>query len=340
MIGVYIALGAVGVLAVILLIVILRMSAAQRTSRKAEEKQREEEKAQQEAIKEKLIKLEALAANPAQAKTLDEINKRLESTTNLYGEIRKDLGAMQEAAKGMQDVASTVSSFQDLLLRPKTRGGFGEILLNDLIKDVLPQTAYKFQHRFRDRTAVDAVIKAGEFLIPVDSKFPLDDFQRITDENLDEEQFKSKFKQIMQPRVKEVQKYIKPDEGTLNFALLYIPSEKIYSRLSGIDELMTAFRKVHVFPVSPSTFYQFLETIRLGLRGMEIQENVKKILDTLNRVGKEFEMAKGEWNKVGTHLTNAQTQYDKVSKRLDRISDKIDALEVEREEGQKEIPYE
>ncbi|GEM_PF-1398149 len=340
MIGIYVALGLVAALMVILLTIILKMFHDQKIRRDEEERMRQEEKFVQDSIKEKLIKLETLAENPAQSKTLDEINKRLDSTTKLFGDIRQNLGNMQKAAKGMEDVANTVSSFQDLLLKPKTRGGFGEVLLIDLIKDILPQNTYQFQYRFKDRTAVDVVIKAGDYLIPIDSKFPLDDFQRMLSEELTEDQFKQRFKQIMRPRVREVQKYIKPDEGTLNFALMYIPSEKIYSRLSEIDELMTSFRKIHVFPVSPSTFYQFLETIRLGLRGLEIQENVKKILDTLNRVGKEFELAKVEWNKVGTHLTNAHTQYDKASKRLDRISDKIDALESEREEKQKEIPYE
>jgi DNA recombination protein RmuC len=340
MIGIYIALGVVGVLAVMLLMVILRMFRDQRTRRAEEEKMRQEEKLVQDSIKEKLIKLETLAANPAQAKTLDEINKRLDSTTKLFGEISKGLGQMQETAKGMADVEKSITTFQELLISPKVRGGFGEVLLNELIKDVLPPASYQFQYRFKDRTAVDVVIKAGSHLIPIDSKFPLEDFQRMVNEELTEDQFKQRFKQLMTPRVKEVQKYIKPDEGTLNFALMYIPSEKIYSRLSGMDDLMASFRRIHVFPVSPSTFYQFLETIRLGLRGLEIQENVKRILDTLNRVAKEFDMAKEEWGKVGTHLTNARTQYDKVSKRLDRISDKIDALEVEQEEGQKGIPYE
>lgn len=342
MTGVYIVLGAVGLLIIILVFILMRMSGQQRRNREMEEKLREEEKARQDAIREKLIKLEALAENPAQAKTLEEINKRLESTTNLFGAIRKDLGEMQQAAKGMSDVGKSISTFQELLLSPKVRGGFGEVLLKELIKDVLPSANYVFQYRFRDGTVVDAVIKTEERIIPIDSKFPLEEFQRMSTEELGEEKFKSKFKQIMRPRVNEVKKYIKPDEGTVNFALMYVPSEKLYSRLSGIDELMTAFRRVRVFPVSPSTLYQFLETIILGLRGLAIEKEAQRILDTLNRLAKEFDSAREEWERVGTHIGNAAKKYEDVVKRLGRIDDTIKALEVKTEkvQEQKEIPYE
>jgi DNA recombination protein RmuC len=340
MIGVYIVLGVLGLLVIILLVIILRMSFAQRSSREEAEKLRQEQQAKQEQIAEKLIRLETLASNPAELKTLDEINKRLEATTNLFGDIRKDLGSMQEAAKGMQDVGRSISTFQELLLSPKVRGGFGEVLLNELIKDVLPQANYAFQYKFRDGTVVDAVIKTEDRLIPIDSKFPLEEFQRMAGEEVDEERFKSRFKQVMKPRVNEVQRYIKPDEGTVNFALMYIPSEKLYSRLSGIDELMVSFRRVRVFPVSPSTFYQFLETIILGLRGLAIEKETQRILDTLNRLAKEFDSTRDEWEKVGTHLSNASKKYDEVVKRLDKIGDNIKSLEVKAEKGQKEIPYE
>jgi DNA recombination protein RmuC len=340
MIGVYIALGAVVVLAVILIIMLLLMASSQRKAREEAEKQRLEEKAQQEAIREKLIKLETLAESPAQLKTLDEINKRLGDTTRLFGDIRKDLGDMQKAAQGMQDVGRSISTFQELLLSPKVRGGFGEVLLNELIKDVLPRANYAFQYKFRDGTVVDAVIKTEDRLIPIDSKFPLEEFQRMVTEEVDEEKFKSKFKQVMRPRVNEVKQYIKPDEGTFNFALMYIPSEKLYSRLSGIDELMVSFRRVRVFPVSPSTFYQFLETIILGLRGLAIEKEAQRILDTLNRLAKEFDSAREEWEKVGTHISNASKKYDEVAKRLGKIGDNIKALEVKGESGQGEIPYE
>ncbi len=324
-----------GAAVVVLLVILLLMLSRQRRKQEELERVRREE---QEKITEKLIKLETLAENPAEIKTLAEINKRLEATTNLFGEIRKDLGSMQEAAKGMQDVGKSISTFQELLLSPKVRGGFGEVLLNELIKDVLPRANYAFQYRFKDGTIVDAVIKTEDRIIPIDSKFPLEEFQRMVADEVDEEHFKSRFKQIMRPRVNEVKQYIKPDEGTVNFALMYIPSEKLYSRLSGIDELMVAFRRVRVFPVSPSTFYQFLETIILGLRGLAIGKEAQRILDTLNRLAKEFDTAKEEWEVVGKHITNARNKYDEVAKHLEQIGTDIKALEVKGEERQKEIP--
>jgi DNA recombination protein RmuC len=334
-----IILGSVGGAAVIiLLVVLLLMLSRQRRNQEELERIRREE---QERIAEKLIKLEAYASDPKQLKTLDEISNRLRDTTNLFGAIRKDLGEMQQAAKGMAEVGRSISTFQELLLSPKVRGGFGEVLLNELIKDVLPPANYAFQYKFRDGTMVDAVIKTEDRIIPIDSKFPLEEFQRmVAEEDISEERFRSKFKQIMRPRVNEVKQYIKPDEGTVNFALMYIPSEKLYSRLSGFDELMVAFRRVRVFPVSPSTFYQFLETIILGLRGLAIEKEAQRILDTLNRLAKEFDSAQEEWKKVGTHITNAANKYEDVAKRLGRIGDNIKSLEVKAEEGQKEIPYE
>lgn len=331
-----IILGVAGGLIVIGLLVFLLVSISRQRKRQEDAERIRREEA--EKIKEKLIKLEALAENPAEMKTLDEINKRLESTTQLFGAIRKDLGYMQEAAKEMQGVGKSISSFQELLISPKVRGGFGEVLLAELIKDVLPAANYAFQYRFRDGTIVDAIVKTTDRIIPIDSKFPLEEFQRMAAEEIDEEKFKSRFKQVMRPRVNEVKKYIKPDEGTVNFALMYIPSEKLYSRLSGIDELMVSFRRVRVFPVSPSTFYQFLETIILGLRGLAIEKEAQRILDTLNRLAKEFDTAREEWEKVGKHITNASNKYDEVAKRLERIGDNIKALEVKGETGQKEIP--
>lgn len=338
MIGIYAVLGALGALAVALLIVLLGMLSAQKKSRMEDDARRQEQKTEQEAIKEKLIKLETLASNPAQLDTLHEINKRLESTTNLFGDIRKDLGAMQEAAKGMQDIGKSISTFQELLLSPKVRGGFGEILLNDLIKDVLPEAHYEFQYSFRDGTKVDAVIKTEDRIIPIDAKFPLEEFQRMSAEGVDEEAFEKRFIQILKPRVTEVKRYINPNENTTNFALMYIPSEKIYSKLSGMDNLMTSLRRSRVFPVSPSTFYQFLETILLGLRGLAIEKEAQQILDSLNRIAREFEAAQSDWEIVGKHITNARGKYDEVAKRLERIGDNIKALEIRSEKGQKEIP--
>lgn len=340
MIGIYIALGVVGVLAVMLLMVILRMFRDQRTRRAEEEKMRQEEKLVQDSIKEKLIKLETLAANPAQAKTLDEINKRLDSTTQLFGAIRKDLGDMQKAAKGMEDVAGSVSSFQELLISPKVRGNLGQAFMEDLIKDVLPKAHYQFQHSFRDGKVVDAVIKTKDRLIPIDSKFPLEEFQRMVNEGVDEETFSKRLKKVISPRVTEIKKYIRPNEGTTNFAMLYIPSEKIYSRLTGMNEFMEALRRVRIILVSPSTFYMYLRTILFALSGLEVEKKTQEILDRLDRLSHQFDSARVDWELVVKHITNALRKSEDVSKRLGRIDDNVKSLVIKKEEEQGEIPYE
>ncbi len=326
-----------GAAVVVLLVILLLMLSRQRRKQEELERVRKEE---QQKITEKLIKLETLAENPAQIKTLSEINKRLEATTNLFGEIRKDLGSMQEAAKGMQDVAGSVSSFQELLLSPKVRGNLGQALMEDLIKDVLPKANYQFQHSFRDGKIVDAVIKTKDRLIPIDSKFPLEEFQRMVNEGVDEETFSKRLKKVISPRVTEIKEYIRPNEGTTNFAMLYIPSEKIYSRLTGMNEFMEALRRVRIILVSPSTFYMYLRTILFALSGLEVEKKTQEILNRLDRLSREFDSARVDWELVIKHITNALRKSEDVSKRLGRIDDNVKALVVKQEQEQKEIPYE
>lgn len=337
MIGIYVALGAVGVLAVILIVIVLRMSSAQRSSRETEEKLRADEKAQQEAIKNKLIELETLAKNPVNAGKITEINQRLDGLTR---SIREDVGILQERTKEMQTVASSVSSFQELLISPKVRGNLGQAFMEDLIKDVLPKANYQFQHSFRDGKIVDAVIKTKERMIPIDSKFPLEEFQRLVNEGVDEETFNKKLKKVISPRVTEIKKYIRPNEGTTNFAMLYIPSEKIYSRLSGMNEFMEALRRVRIILVSPSTFYMYLRTILFALSGLEVEKKTQEILDRLDRLSREFDSAKVDWELVVKHITNALRKSEDVSKRLGRIDDNVKSLVIKKEEEQGEIPYE
>lgn len=329
--------GAGALLVVVLIIIVLLLFSRQHKRQEETERLRREET---EKIKEKLIKLEALASNPAEMKTLAEINKRLEATTNLFGAIRKDLGAMQEAAKEMQDVGKSISTFQELLLSPKVRGNLGQALMEDLIKDVLPKANYQFQHSFRDGKVVDAVIKTKDRLIPIDSKFPLEEFQRMVNEGVDEETFSKRLKKVISPRVTEIKEYIRPNEGTTNFAMLYIPSEKIYSRLTGMNEFMEALRRVRIILVSPSTFYMYLRTILFALSGLEVEKKTQEILNRLDRLSREFDSARVDWELVIKHITNALRKSEDVSKRLGRIDDNVKALVVKREQEQKEIPYE
>ena len=269
-------------------------------------------------------------------KSTGDLNTRLDKAATVIQDVTKNLGSLGEATKRVFDVGKDIASLQEILRSPKLRGGLGELFLGDLLAQILPPAHYSLQHRFKSGEAVDAVIRLGQNLVPVDAKFPLENFRRVVEVSTEEERktAKRKFLADVKKHVDAIAgKYILPDEGTLDFALMYIPAENVYYELIIKDEaidtdkglLNYSFAK-RVIPVSPNSFYAYLQTILLGLKGMHIEERAQEILTSLARLSGDFRKFQEEFELVGKHLTNTKSRYDEADRRLSKFNDKLESL--------------
>lgn len=269
-------------------------------------------------------------------KSTGDLNTRLDNAAKVVSEVSKGLGGLSEATKKVFEVGKDIASLQEILRSPKLRGGLGELFLGDLLSQILPPAHFTLQHRFKSGEVVDAVIRLGHHLVPVDAKFPLENFKRVIEVSSEEEQraAKRKFIADVKKHVDAISgKYILPDEGTFDFALMYIPAENVYYELIIRDEAMDtdkgllnyAFSK-RVIPVSPNSFYAYLQTILLGLKGMHIEERAQDILTNLARLSGDFRKFQEEFELVGKHLTNTKSRYDEADKKLAKFEDKLGSL--------------
>jgi DNA recombination protein RmuC len=263
---------------------------------------------------------------------LEGIDGRLLATQQASGQtatqIVEKLGKLDGTAAQMLARANDLAKLEQVLRPPKARGGFGELLLENLLRDRLPATAYAMQHGFSTGERVDAVVRVGQ-LIPVDSKFPLDNFQRMTQaQNDDERQLCAKaFARDVKAKIDDISsKYIRPDEGTFDFAFMYVPVESVYYELAcnPAGGLLEYANERRVFPVSPNTFTAYLQLIVLGMRSMQVEERAHEVMAYVAGLGADFGRFKEEFDLVGKHLGHAQTTYAKADKRLDKLESKLE----------------
>jgi len=263
---------------------------------------------------------------------LEGIDGRLLATQQASGQtatqIVEKLGKLDGTAAQMLARANDLAKLEQVLRPPKARGGFGELLLENLLRDRLPATAYSMQHGFSSGERVDAVVRVGQ-LIPVDSKFPLDNFQRMTQAQTDDEkQLCAKaFARDVKTKIDDIAtKYIRPDEGTFDFAFMYVPVESVYYELAcnPSSGLLDYANQRRVFPVSPNTFTAYLQLIVLGMRSMQVEERAHEVMAYVAGLGGDFARFKEEFELVGKHLGHAQTTYTKADKRLGKFESKHD----------------
>lgn len=256
--------------------------------------------------------------------------------TETVGQLEHRLGQLQEATHSMLDIGKDIASLQDILRAPKPRGGFGELMLGELLRQILPEEHYVQQYSFSNGNKVDAVILLGQAMIPVDAKFPLENFKRILEAQGNEELLRESRKLFAADVKKHINtiaaKYILPEEGTFEFALMYIPAENVYYETIIKDELLpeslAAYAlKKRVIPVSPNSFYAYLQAIVRGLKGMKIERSARMILECLGQLELDFKKCFADLEKVGTHLTNAVSAYEKASRKFQRMQDKLETLE-------------
>jgi DNA recombination protein RmuC len=256
------------------------------------------------------------------------------------GNVQSHLGKVEVVTKEVLEKARNISSLEDLLRAPKFRGGLGEFFLGDLLGQILPPAYYLLQHRFKSGEKVDAAIKLGNNLVPVDAKFPLENFKKYVQEEAakEKEALRKKFVADINKHVDDIaSKYILPDEGTYNFALMYIPAENIYYETIIKDEAFGEEKSIfsyalqrRVIPVSPNSFYAYLQVIVLGLKGMQIEKSAQAIFQTLAQLRGDLSRFRNDFQTMGTHLANAKTRFDEAEKRLEKFTDRLDLMTGEK----------
>ncbi|MEE9614844.1 MAG: DNA recombination protein RmuC [Thermodesulfobacteriota bacterium] len=265
-----------------------------------------------------------------------QMNERLDNAARVVSNVSKGLGELGKATEKVFDIGKDIASLQEILSAPKLRGGLGEFFLGDLLAQILPPGHFELQYGFKNGARVDAVIKVSHGLVPVDSKFPLENFKRLIESTTEDEKkaAKRRFIKDVKNRIDEIaSSYILPDEGTLNFALMYVPAENVYYETIIKDEefgdekqlAAYAFSK-RVVPVSPNSFYAYLQTILLGLRGLEISKEAQAILSHLETLTNEFEKFTGDFEVLGKHISNTRGKYEEAQKKLDRFGEKLGSL--------------
>lgn len=255
----------------------------------------------------------------------------LATTTSTLTQVFQELGQLSASAKQMLEIGKDISSLQDLLKPPKLRGELGEFLLENLLAQVLPSGHYQCQYRFRSGEAVDAVIHIAGKMVPVDSKFPLESFQRLRTASSDQEERDARrdFDRDVKAHIDRVAKYILPDEGTLGFALMYIPAENIYYEIivkpgpAGDSDLVTYAWVKRVIPVSPNTLYAYLEAIALGLKGLQVEEKARQVVELLERLGQDFQRFRKDFETLGSHLSHAGSKYADLDRQVMRLGDSL-----------------
>jgi DNA recombination protein RmuC len=257
-----------------------------------------------------------------------KVDRRLEHASKQTNAIHEKLGAVGEATQLLAEQARGLGELQQILRPPKARGGFGELLLGQLLADRLPPTAYSLQYGFSGGERVDAVIKVDR-LVPIDSKFPLDNFERMAsaDNDIERQQHEKLFARDVKTHIDAIaSKYIRPDEGTYDFAFMYLPSEAIYYELAcgKTGALLEYAHAKRVLPVSPTTLTAYLQVVVLGLRGLQIEQHAQEVMAYCAQLQNEFGKFKEDFELVGTHLDRAQKKFLESEKHLGKFETKLE----------------
>jgi DNA recombination protein RmuC len=255
------------------------------------------------------------------------------TTHRTLTDLSRQLGSLGEQSQRIGDLAKDIGSLQDLLRAPKARGGFGELLLERLLHDALPAGAYEVQYTYKDGSRVDAIVRYAGRIVPIDAKFPNETWNALA-KAADEAERRTKkraFLQQVRRHIDAVGRYVSPADGTIDFAVMYIPSESIYYDLvlreeDGEPDLRAYCAERKVIPASPNTLLAYLQVVALGVRGLAMQERTRELQQGVAAVRREFERFVELHDQLGRHLENATKKFDETDRALSRASSAIETL--------------
>lgn len=275
----------------------------------------------------------------------DAVRHQSEQSMRIITDVTEKLTRLEETNKQVIGFTDQLNKLQDILKNPKQRGILGEYYLETLLKNVLPPGSYQMQYPFKDGTIVDAVVFVKDKIIPIDSKFSLENYNRLIDaqDPAERERLEKAFRLDLKNRIDETAKYVKPSEDTMDFAFMFIPHEAIYYdllvaqvgavKVNTRDLIEYAFKERHVIIVSPTSFLAYLQTVLQGLKALQIEESAKEIRKNVEDLGKHLKSYESFMQKMGTHLGTTVNAYNasykefgKIDKDIRRITEKgIDA---------------
>lgn len=248
------------------------------------------------------------------------LNERLDNAAKVISNVSKELGAMQEIGRNMQ-------ALQDFLKSPKLRGNIGEQVLKEMLDQCFPIAFYSMQYKFREGQIVDAILKTEDGLIPIDSKFPMENYQKMAGAETDDDRglYRREFIKDVKKHVNDIaKKYILPEQGTVDFALMYVPSESVYYEIirNDTDLNLHGIEKKVLF-VSPNSFYYFLRVILMGMQGKKMAEATREIIAAVRGLQKDTEKFGDSIGVLNTHIGHAKTAMDRVSTEYIRLEGSI-----------------
>ena len=243
-----------------------------------------------------------------------QVNQRLDHAANVISAVQKNLGEMSEVGRGIR-------SLQEFLQSPKLRGGIGEQVLQEMIGQTFPKNAFHLQYAFKSGVKVDAVLKTDAGLLCIDSKFPMSNFNALIK---GDPGAKKTFISDIKKHITDIsQKYILPDENTMDFALMYIPSESVYYEVVNIPELSDYARNLRVYPVSPNTLYAHLQVLLQSLQGRELETQSRQILQVLRAIEHDYNKITTNLTTMGSHLSNAYNKFSDVTHSFTLLGQKL-----------------
>lgn len=261
-------------------------------------------------------------------KTLQEnskqLNDRLDRAATVIRDVGKEVGQMSEIGRSMKEL-------QDFLKSPKLRGNIGEQVLKDLISQMFPKNSFHIQYQFKSGERVDAAIQTDAGILPIDSKFPMENFQKMAkaENNIDKILFQKEFEKDIKKHIASIaKKYILPEEGTMDFALMYVPSESVYYELVNMLEIMEYARQSRVYVVSPTTLYAHLQTILLSYEGKKIESKSRDLFKMLRALQVDYNKVEGSMVVLGKHINNASSQFANVNMGFNQIGQKINSTKI------------
>ncbi len=266
---------------------------------------------------------------------LGEVPKMMQAqfgeSAKIIKEITGELVKVSEGQKQVVNLADQLRGIEDILKNPKQRGVLGEYFLEETLKNVLPPNSYQMQYKFVNGDTVDAVVFVKEKIIPIDSKFTLENYERLLNEKDSalKAELEKQFKIDLKNRIDETSKYIRPSENTMDFAFMFIPSEAIYYdllvnkvgavKVATRDLIEYAFRDKKVIIVSPTSFLAYLQTVLQGLRALQIEESAKEIRHRVEELGRHLKTYEEYMQKLGSHLGTSVNMYNQAYKELGKV---------------------